>query len=167
MDPKALRIIDKMPDNLHRLGLIKLLFPSARVILCRRDPRDTCLSCFFQWFGEGNLFAFDLASCGHQHLARDRIADHWRQGRPLRMLEMQYEELVADLEGQSRRLIEFLGLPWDPACLEFHRTQTSIQTASFWQVRQPLYQSSVGRWKHYEKHLGPLIKALNRGSAVK
>jgi hypothetical protein len=86
---------------------------------------------------------------------------------PLRMMEVQYEELVADLEGQSRRLIEFLGLPWDPACLEFHRTPSSIQTASVWQVRQPLYQSSVGRWKHYEKHLGPLMKALDRGAGGK
>jgi tetratricopeptide (TPR) repeat protein len=167
MDPKAVRIIDKMPDNLHRLGLISLLFPSARVILCRRDARDTCLSCHFQWFGEGNYFAYDLAHCGHQHLARDRIAEHWRHALPLRMLEVQYEELVADLEGQSRRLIEFLGLPWDPACLEFHRTPASIETSSFWQVRQPLYHSSVGRWKHYEKHLGPLLKALDRGSAGK
>jgi tetratricopeptide (TPR) repeat protein len=162
LDPKALRVIDKMPDNVYRLGLIQLLFPKARVILCRRDPRDTCLSCYFQWFSIGNIFAFDLADCGHQHLATDRIAAHWRDALPLPMLEMQYEELVADLEGQSRRMIKFLGLPWNPACLEFHRTPTTVQTASAWQVRQPLYQKSVGRWRNYEKHLGPLLNELNR-----
>jgi tetratricopeptide (TPR) repeat protein len=164
MDPKALRIIDKLPDNLYRLGLIKLLFPSARVIFCRRDPRDTCLSCYFQWFAESNFFSSDLANCGHQHLAMDRLATHWRHALPLPILGIRYEDLVADLEGQSRRLIEFLGLPWDPACLEFHRTPSTVLTSSSWQVRQPLYQSSVGRWKHYEKHLDPLLKVLNRGA---
>jgi tetratricopeptide (TPR) repeat protein len=162
MNANAVRVIDKMPDNINRLGLIKLLFPTCRVILCRRDPRDICLSCFFQWFSDGNLFAFDLATCGHQLLSRERLVDHWRRTLPLRMLEVQYEELVADLEGQSRRLIDFLGLPWDPACLEFHRTESTVLTSSFWQVRQPLYQSSVGKWRHYEKHLGPLMKVLNQ-----
>jgi len=162
MDPDAVRVIDKMPDNINCLGLIKLLFPTCRVILCRRDPRDICLSCYFQWFSEGNLFAFDLAHCGHQLLSRERLVEHWRRALPLRMLEVQYEELVADLDGQSRRLIDFLGLPWDPACLEFHRTESTVLTASVWQVRQPLYQSSVGKWRHYEKHLGPLMKVLNQ-----
>jgi tetratricopeptide (TPR) repeat protein len=160
--PKALRVIDKMPPNVYRLGLIRLLFPSARVILCRRDPRDCCLSCYFQWFSEGNAFAFDLAHCGHEHLMVDRAMAHWREVLPLRMLEVQYEDVVADLEGQSRRLIDFLGLPWDPACLEFHKTPSTIRTASVWQVRQPIYDRSVGRWRNYEKHLGPLFDVLNR-----
>ncbi len=86
--------------------------------------------------------------------------NHWRHALPLAMLEVQYEELVADLEGQSRRVIDFLGLPWAPACLEFHHSQTTVLTASSWQVRQPIYQSSVGRWRHYERHLGPLMKVL-------
>ena len=146
--------------NLHHLGLIALLFPSAHVILCRRDPRDTCLSCYFQWFGHGNTFSFDLAHCGHYHVENDRLADHWLRVLPLKMLEVQYEKVVADLEGQSRRLIDFLGLPWDPACLEFHRTQTTVLTSSIWQVRQPIYSKSAGRWRRYERHLGPLFQSL-------
>jgi tetratricopeptide (TPR) repeat protein len=160
LDENALRVIDKMPSNVHRLGLIALLFPSARVIFCSRDARDTCLSCYFQWFAMGNTFSFDLAHCGHEHLATEKLMSHWRTVLPLRILDVQYEELVADLEGQSRRLIDFLGLPWDPACLEFHRTQTTILTASSWQVRQPIYQRSVDRWRHYERHLEPLLTAL-------
>jgi tetratricopeptide (TPR) repeat protein len=160
LDENASRVIDKMPSNVHRLGLIALLFPSARVIFCSRDARDTCLSCYFQWFAMGNTFSFDLAHCGHEHLATEKLMSHWRNALPLRILDVQYEALVADLEGQSRRLIEFLGLPWDPACLEFHRTQTTILTASSWQVRQPIYQRSVGRWRHYERHLGPLLTVL-------
>ena len=113
MDSTASRIIDKQPSNLHNLGLISMLFPAVRVVLCRRDPRDTCLSCFFQWFSRGNMYSFDLADCGHYHVENDRLMDHWLRVLPLKMLEVQYEEVVADLEGQSRRLIDFLGLPWD------------------------------------------------------
>jgi len=160
LNSNAARVIDKMPSNVHRLGLIALLFPSARVIFCRREARDTCLSCYFQWFATGNTFSFDLAHCGHEYLATERLMNEWRNALPLAMLEVQYEELVADLEGQSRRLIDFLGLPWDPACLEFYRNDTTILTSSSWQVRQPIYQGSVGRWRHYERHLGPLLEVL-------
>jgi tetratricopeptide (TPR) repeat protein len=160
LSSNPLRVIDKMPRNVYRLGLIALLFPSARVIFCRREARDTCLSCFFQWFASGNTFSFDLAHCGHEYRATERLMNHWRHALPLAMLEVQYEELVADLEGQSRRLIDFLGLPWEPACLEFYRNPATILTLSSWQVRQPIYQGSVGRWRHYERHLGPLMKVL-------
>lgn len=160
LDASALRVVDKMPNNLHHLGLIALLFLSARVVLCRRDSRDTCLSCFFQWFGHGNTFSFDLAHCGQYHAESDRLTAHWLRVLPLKMLEVQYENVVADLEGQSRRLIDFLGLSWDPACLEFHRAQTTVLTSSIWQVRQPIYSKSVARWRHYERHLGPLLKSL-------
>lgn len=156
----ALRVIDKMPANVDYLGLIAMLFPSARVIFCRRDPRDTCLSCFFQNFQAGNLYSFDLANCGRHHVQTDRFIAHWLSVLPLRMLKVQYEDLVADLEGQSRRIISFLDLPWNPACLDFHRTERTVQTASDWQVRQPIYTRSVGRWRNYERHLGPLLKAL-------
>ncbi len=160
LDDTALRILDKMPANVHWLGLICLLYPTARVILCGREARDICLSCFFQWFSVANTFSYDLAHCGHEYLATQHITAHWRRILPLPMLDVQYEDLVADLEGQSRRLIDFLGLPWDPACLEFHRTEATVLTASSWQVRQPIYQSSVGRWRHYERHLGPLLEVL-------
>ena len=156
----ALRVIDKMPANVEHLGLIATLFPSARVIFCRRDPRDTCLSCFFQNFEAGNLYSFDLTNCGRHHVQTDRFIAHWRKVLPLRMLEVQYEDLVADLEGQSRRTIDFLGLPWNPACLNFHRTERTVLTASDWQVRQPIYTRSVGRWRNYERHLGQLFEAL-------
>ncbi len=124
--------------------------------------RDNCLSCFFQLFGTGNMFSFDLAHCGHWYKEVDRLAAHWLGVLSLKMMEVQYEEMVADLEGQSRRLIEFLGLPWDPACLEFYRTQNAVLTSSVWQVRQPIYTRSVGRWRHYENHLWPLLEALGR-----
>jgi tetratricopeptide (TPR) repeat protein len=156
----ALRVIDKMPANVEHLGLIATLFPAARVILCRRDPRDTCLSCFCQHFDAGNLFSFDLAQCGRHHVQTDRLTEHWLKALPLRMLQVRYEDLVADLEGQSRGIISFLGLRWSPACLNFHRTERTVQTASDWQVRQPLYTRSVGRWRNYETHLGPLFETL-------
>jgi hypothetical protein len=160
LDADALRVVDKMPNNLHHLGVISMLFPSARVVLCRRDPRDTCLSCYFQGFAHGNIFSFDLVHCGHYHQENDRLRAQWLRTLPLKMLEVQYEDVVADLEGQSRRLIDFLGLPWDSACLEFHRAQTTVLTSSIWQVRQPIYQKSVGRWRHYKRHLRPLFEAL-------
>ncbi len=158
--PSAAGVIDKMPANVEHLALIAALFPEARIIFSRRDPRDTCLSCFFQPFLEGNLFSFDLADCARHHAQIDRLIEHWKSVLPLRMLEVQYETLVQDPDPQSRRIIEFLGLPWHPACLDFHHTQRPIHTASAWQVRQPLYNHSIGRWKNYEKYLGPLSDAL-------
>jgi tetratricopeptide (TPR) repeat protein len=156
----ALRVIDKMPASVEHVGLIATLFPFARVILCRRDARDTCLSCFFQRFTTGNLFSFDLAECGRHHVQTDRLIAHWLTVLPSRMLQVQYEDLVADLEGQSRRIVDFLGLPWNPACLDFHQKERTVQTPSTWQVRQPIYTRSVGRWRNYERHLGPLFEAL-------
>jgi tetratricopeptide (TPR) repeat protein len=162
MNPSATRVMDKTPANIQYLGQIALLYPGARVIFCRRDPLDTCLSCYFQWFTQGNLFSFDLLHCGHEYRLTERLREHWLGTSPLNMLEVKYESLVADLEGQSRRLIDFLGLPWNPACLEFHRSGTMVLTASAWQVRQPIYQSSVGRWRKYEQHLRPLIEMFGR-----
>jgi len=156
----AIRVIDKMPDNLLYLGQIAWLFPGARIILCRRDPRDIGLSCFMTNFTDGMEWTFDLGDIGSRIYESERLAVHWRYVLPLQMLEVQYEELVADLEGQSRRLIDFLGLNWNPACLAFHTNTRPVTTASHWQVRQPLYDSSVGRWKHYRSHLDPLVDAL-------
>ena len=158
--PNASRIVDKMPDNLFHLGLISMLFPRARVIVCRRDPRDTCLSCYFQFFPAGNLFSYDLADCGIRHRETERLMIHWRQVLPIAVIEVEYELLVSDLEGQSRRLIAFLGLDWNPACLDFYRTKRTVLTASSWQVRQPLFAGSVGRWRRYERELGPLMESL-------
>ena len=159
----ALRIADKMPDNLFQLGLIATLFPGARVIFCRRDPRDVCLSCYFQRFAAGRLpFAYDLADCARRFIETERLAAHWVRVLPLRWHEVWYEDVIADLPGESQRLIAFLGLGWEPGCLEFHRTQRVVATASAWQVRQPLYDRSVGRWRHYHRHLAPLGDLLAR-----
>ena len=156
----AVRVIDKMPDNARLLGQIALLFPGARVIVCRRDLRDVCLSCHFQHFGDGLAWTTDLAEAAERAREIDRLLAHWCATVPLPILEVQYEDLVANLETESRRLIAFLGLEWDPACLAFHETERPVMTASVWQVRQPLYSSSAGRWRHYRKHLGPLLEGL-------
>jgi tetratricopeptide (TPR) repeat protein len=163
--PEKERVIDKTPYNILQLGMIGVLFPGARVIFCRRDLRDTCLSCYFRKFDEPTAWAYDLTDCGHQALETERLAGYWRRVLPLRMLTVDYESVVADLEGESRRLIEFLGLDWEPACLDFHRTERPVLTGA-WQVRQPIYDRSVGRWRKYEKHLGPLFRVLAAGGVT-
>ena len=160
MDSAALRVIDKMPDNVFFLGTIALLFPDARIVICRRDLRDVCLSCYFQSFSSNLNWTHDLADCAFRAREVERLLEHWREVLPLPMLDVQYESLVADLEGQGRRLVDFLGLPWDLACLAFHETERQIMTASLWQVRQPIYTSSVGRWRAYRRHLQPLLDGL-------
>lgn len=156
----ARRVADKMLGNFLRLGLIALMFPNARVIHCRRDPLDTALSCYVQSFERGMRFTYDLAHLGIAYRHYERLMAHWRRALPLAMLDVQYEALVADQEGTSRQIVDFCGLDWDPCCLAFHEKERQVRTASFWQVRQPLYASSVGRWRRYEAHLGPLIEAL-------
>jgi hypothetical protein len=161
LDRDAVRIVDKFPDNVLSVGLIAQLFPRARIVYCSRDARDISLSCYFQLFADGaQPFSYDLSDCGRRCQSIERLARHWLTLLPFHMIEVNYETLIADLEGESRRLIEFLGLDWEPACLDFHRTERTVVTVSHWQVRQPLYKSSVGRWRHYEKHLGPLLLAL-------
>lgn len=156
----ALRVVDKLPDNVQLLGQLALLFPNARVILCRRDLRDVCLSCYFQFFNAGSDWSFDLADCAARASQIEELVAHWRKVLPLRILEVDYESVVGDLDGQSRRLVDFVGLDWDPACLDFHRTARPVLTASQWQVRQPLYATSVGRWRNYRTHIGPLLDGL-------
>ena len=159
--PGARRIIDKLPDNIFQLGVIAALYPEARIVFCRREPRDIGLSCYFQKFSAGSLtFSYDLADVGLRIRETERLAAHWRRALPLRWIEIDYEALVGDLETESRRLIDFLGLGWEPGCLDFHRTERVVQTASAWQVRQPLFDRSVGRWRRYERHLAPLLEAL-------
>jgi len=154
----ASRVIDKMPDNLFLLGHVAALFPGARIIFCRRDPRDTCLSCYFTLFAAGNLFAYDLDDCALRQRESDRLAAHWRSTLPNPMLTVDYEALVDDPERESRKLIDFLGLDWDPACLDFHKTERTVVTTSSWQVRQPLYRRSVGRWRNYRRWVEEPLK---------
>jgi tetratricopeptide (TPR) repeat protein len=161
LNGRAERVIDKMPDNVFKLGAIATLLTGARVIFCRRDPLDTCLSCYFQKFTGGQLgFSYDLADCAKRYLETERLTAHWRKVLPLKWLDVEYEALVSDLEDQSQRIIRFLGLDWEPACLEFHRTARTVTTASAWQVRQPLYGRAVGRWRKYQAHLEPLFDLL-------
>ena len=162
LSPDAERVTDKMPNNFLHLGLINLLFPEARVIHCVREPRDTCLSCYFQNFGPGLSFSHDLASLGAYYRQYQRLMRHWASVLDIAMMEVGYEELVADQEGVSREMIEFCGLDWDERCLRFHDAKRVVVTASYDQVRQPLYQQSVERWRNYERHLSPLIEALAR-----
>ncbi len=155
-----LRVTDKMPGNFYRIGLISILFPRARIIHCRRDPLDACLSMYFQAFNTGNAYSYDLTDLGVFYCQYQRLMTHWRGVLPGRLIEVDYEDLVSDQEGASRRLVAQCGLAWDDACLNFYNHQRSVLTASGWQVRQPIYTTSVKRWKHYEKYLGALKEAL-------
>jgi tetratricopeptide (TPR) repeat protein len=159
---KALHVTDKRPWNFLRVGVIALMLPHARIVHCTRDPRDTCLSCYFQDFAEPLPFTNTLDRLGRYYLAYERLMAHWRSALPRPMLEVPYEELVADPERWCRRILEHCALPWDDSVLRFFATNRSVHTASFWQVRQPIYLSSVGRWKHYRDHLAPLFEALGR-----
>jgi tetratricopeptide (TPR) repeat protein len=156
----AQRVVDKLPANFLNLGLIATLFPSVRIIHCRRDALDTCLSCFFQNFAASVPHALDLEHLGRYYRAYERLMAHWSRILPVPVFELPYEELTADPEPMSRRLIAFCGLEWDDHCLRFHETERPVRTASLLQVRRPIYRSSVGRWRNYEAFLGPLIKAL-------
>lgn len=158
----AARVTDKMPHNFDKLGLISLLFPRARIIHCRRDPIDTCLSCFMHEFHEKHTYNCDLVSLGLYYREYERLMAHWHAALPTALFELRYEDLVADQQAMSRALIEFCGLPWDDRCLAFHKADRSVQTPSAWQVRQPIYTRSVERWRHYERHLGPLIEVLGQ-----
>ncbi len=157
----AERVSDKMPHNFRFVGLIRLALPNARIIHVRRNPIDTCLSCFSQCFADGVLYSYELGELGRYYRAYERLMDHWRATLPEgAMLEVEYELVVADLGGESRKIIAHCGLPWNDACLAFHLTERRVQTASVVQARQPLYNSSVGRWRHYQKELAPLFDAL-------
>ncbi|ESX17700.1 MULTISPECIES: tetratricopeptide repeat-containing sulfotransferase family protein [unclassified Mesorhizobium] len=158
--PDALRIVDKMPHNFELVGLIGILFPNARVIHCRRDAIDNCISCFVLQFSTAHSYSADLETLGLYYREYDRLMRHWDKIFPGRIFENRYETLIENQEKQSRRLIDYLGLPWHDACLRFFDRGGSVNTYSDWQVRQPIYTSSVKRWKNYESEIQPLIEAL-------
>ena len=154
-------VLDKMPSNFFYAGLIRLILPRARIIHCRRDPVDTCLSCYTKLFGGEQAFAYDMMELGRFHRDYQMLMSHWRTVLPAtHFLEVDYEAVVDDLEAETRRMLAFLGLPWNDACLRFHETERPVRTASVNQVRQPLYRSSAGRWRAHAAQLGPLLKAL-------
>jgi tetratricopeptide (TPR) repeat protein len=157
----AERIVDKMPSNFAFVGLIHLALPHARIIHTRRDPLDTCLSCFSILFASEHAHAYDLGELGRFYRGYAGLMTHWRNVLPPgAMLDVQYEDVVDDLEGQARNIIAYCGLDWEDSCLAFHETQRSVETASARQVRQPIYRSSVGRWRSYAGLLQPLRQAL-------
>ncbi len=158
----ASRVTDKMPLNFQHLGLIAILFPRARVVHCRRNPLDVCLSCYFANFAARIPFAFNLANLGAFYRMYERLMEHWRGALPIEMLEVDYATLVNQPEPTIRKMIEYCGLPWDSACLEFHNSKRVVRTASNIQVREPIHRRSLDRWKHYEKHLGQLKDALGK-----
>jgi tetratricopeptide (TPR) repeat protein len=153
----ALRVVDKLPGNYQWLGLIHAALPQARIIHMQRNPIDTCLSIYFQNFSAAHAYANDLEDLAHLFGQYRRLMRHWRALLPASaMLEVPYEELVEDQEGWSRKMLDFVGLSWDARCLEFHRTPRSVRTASSWQVRQSINNSSVARWRNYEQFVTPL-----------
>lgn len=159
-DASAVRVTDKMPHNFQAVGFIALMFPKARIIHTRRSPFDTCLSIWQQNFNDAHAYSRDLADLGHHYAHYQHLMQHWREVLPGRMLEIDYEDLVENQEEVSRQLIDFVGLPWDEACLRPQDVKRTVLTASVWQVRQPVYKRSAGRWKNYEPHFGPLKEAL-------
>jgi len=150
-----------MPANFLYAGLINLMLPNARIIHCRRDPADTCLSCYTKLFAAEQLFSYDLAELGQFYRAYEKLTTHWRSLLPpTRFIDIHYEAVVDDLPQQARRLTDWLGLPWDENCLRFHETKRVIRTASLSQVRQPIYTTSKDRWRRHAPFLAPLLAEL-------
>lgn len=165
VDPKATWITDKMPSNIKMMGLVPQCLPMAKIIHVRRQPLDTCFSCYTQLFSEGNAFSYDLLELAQYYSAYQKLAVHWETLMPQTLLmSVDYETLIAEPEATVKRLLAFCELDWDPHCLQFHRTVRPVKTASAAQVRKPLYRSSVGRWEPYKEQLKPLIEGLSNGA---
>ncbi|CAM5773137.1 hypothetical protein LMIY3S_04077 [Labrys miyagiensis] len=162
MAPGGQRPVDKLPINFRHLGLIQAALPGARIIHIYRDPLDTCLSCFFRLFSNGNQpYAYDLAELGRYYRGYERLMAHWRRVLPGGvMLDLRYEDLVEDLPAQVRRILAHCELEWHPDCVEFHRSHRQVHTDS--RVHRPLYETSIGRWRNYEAFLGPLRQRYDR-----
>ena len=160
------RATDKMPSNYVHVGLIHLLFPNAKIVHCVRDPMDNCLSCFEQNFAHPTSWSWDLDDIGHYYGQYRKLMAHWNKVLPVPMLEFSYEATVDDFETQARRLLDFCGLDWEPACLDFHRTERPVLTASKGQVRRPIYASSKGKWRMFERQLEPLRAAIEKATGT-
>jgi tetratricopeptide (TPR) repeat protein len=168
LSPDALRVTNKFPTNFLFLGLIHAALPRARIIHMRRHPIDTCLSIYFQHLEAANTYANDLEDLAHYHREYQRLMRHWRAVLPANvMLDVPYEAMVLDLPAWSRRMLDFIALPWDERCLDFHRTARTVGTASRWQVRQKLTTSSVERWRNYERFVGPLKSLVESAPLIR
>lgn len=157
---KHRRVCDKMPENYYFAGFIAKALPGARFIHTKRNPIDTCLSIYFQRFGPRIVYATDMENCANQYLSYLRAVEHIQSVLGIEMLDVQYEQTTAEPEPSIRRMLDHVGLPFDEACMSFHKSKKSVHTASVAQIRQPLYKTSANRWKNYEKHIGPLIEKL-------
>ena len=160
LNATAARVVDKMPDNYLYLGLLAALFPRAKFIHCRRDLRDVAVSCWMTQFRHLR-WANDLEHIAARFAEYQRLMEHWRAVLPVPLLEVDYEETVADLPGWRGGLVEWCGLDWEPACLAFHEGKRPVRTASATQVRQPVYTRSVARWRNYERELGDTVRGLD------
>ena len=154
------RFVDKMPNNFRHLGLIHLILPNARIIDARREPMACCFSNFKQLFASGQEFTYDIEDIARYYRSYAQLMRHWDEALPGKILRIQYEDVVEDLEGNVRRILDFCGLPFEPACLEFHKTERSVRTASSEQVRRPIFKDGVDQWRHFEPWLGALRSAL-------
>jgi tetratricopeptide (TPR) repeat protein len=152
--------VDKNPNNFIYTGILKLALPNAKIIDARRHPLDSCFGSFKQLFASGQPFTYDMIDLGEYYLQYQRLMDHWHETLPGFVLEVQYEQVVADLDGQVRRILDFCGLPFEDACLRFHETERAVKTASSEQVRRPIYSSSVNLWRNYEPHIDELVHIL-------
>jgi len=152
--------IDKMPNNFQAIGFLALILPNAKVIDARRHPLDSCLGSYKQLFFKGQSFTYDQFELGHYYMEYRRIMDHWQNVLPGKVLEVNYEQMVAHQENQTRRILEYCGLPWEDQCLRFYETERAINTASSEQVRQPIYTKALNFWRNYESHLGELIETM-------
>ena len=161
LSSNAARITDKMPHNFLHLGFIELLFPNARVIHCVREPLDTCLSCYFTDFGDKHAFSRNLSDLGRYYRQYQRLMKHWRKVLNIPIIDISYEALVEDQIALSQKMIEFCDLDWDDQCIDFYQTDRVVTTASYDQVRQPLYKTSVQRWKNYQEFIDPLMEELS------
>jgi len=163
-DPKAKHVIDKLPHNFENIGLIKFLFPNAKIISVRRDPRDIALSNYFTDYQAkhgGMGFAYDLTHIGEQLADHNLLMHHWHQLFPGEILEINYEDVVNDTEGSARKMLEYIGVDWQPQVVAFNELDRPVKTASVWQVRQPIYKTSTAKWKRYQAHLAPLTTGTN------
>ncbi|MGH1460649.1 MAG: tetratricopeptide repeat-containing sulfotransferase family protein [Neptuniibacter sp.] len=154
------RIVDKMPGNFNFVGLIHAILPNAKIIHSRRHPIETCLSCYRIFFAEGHQWTYNLTELGRYYRRYWDLMKHWREAFPGVMHEVRYEENVADVEGQARKLIDYLDLEWNDNCLEFYNVDRPVKTASLSQVRKPIYKTSTNRWRKYEQYLGPLLEEI-------
>ena len=161
---EAKHVVDKLPHNFENIGLIKFLFPNAKIISVRRDPRDIAMSNYFTDYQAkhgGMGFAYDLETIGEQLADHNMMMHHWQQTFPGEILELNYEDVVDDLEGSARKMLDYIGVDWQDQVLKFNELERTVKTASVWQVRQPIYKTSKAKWKRYQQHLQPLIKGTN------